>query len=142
VLDYWDAYDDQQCNQDPQYAPFCTGYNQQDSVAYFDEEQVDYGFNEEDLWYDEEYDEWLDPNDPCYQNNCADFTDADWYALDAEQFGQEQVDEWFGSDIQFDETGMVDYETTTITSYDDVDAMMDVWDALEQVASTVKKKRC
>jgi N-acetylneuraminic acid mutarotase len=41
-------------------------------VAYFDEEQVDYGFNEEDLWYDEEFDEWLDPNDPCYQNNCAD----------------------------------------------------------------------
>jgi hypothetical protein len=128
---YWDAYDDQQCDLDPQYGPFCRGYTQEDSVAYFDEEQVDYGFNEEDLWYDEEYDEWLDPNDPCYQNNCADFTDADWYALDAEQFGQEQVDEWFGSDIQFDETGMVDYETTTITSYDDVDAMMDVWD-LEQ----------
>jgi hypothetical protein len=101
-------------------------------VAYFDEEQVDYGFNEEDLWYDEEFDEWLDPNDPCYQNNCADFTDADWYALDAEQFGQEQVDEWFGSDIQFDETGMVDFETTTITSYDDVDAMMDVWDVEQE----------
>jgi hypothetical protein len=126
---YWEAYDDQQCDLDPQYGPFCRGYTQEDSVAYFDEEQVDYGFNEEDLWYDEEYDEWLDPNDPCYQNNCADFTDADWYALDAEQFGQEQVDEWFGSDIQFDETGMVDFETTTITSYDDLDVMMDVWDA-------------
>jgi hypothetical protein len=128
---YWEAYDDQQCELDPQYGPFCRGYTQEDSVAYFDDEQVDYGFNEEDMWYDEEFDEWLDPNDPCYQNNCADFTDADWYALDAEQFGQEQVDEWFGSDIQFDETGMVDYETTTITSYDDVDVMMDVWD-LEQ----------
>ena len=126
---YSDAYDDFQCDLNPQYGPFCRGYTQEDSVAYFDEEQVDYGFNEEDLWYDEEYDEWLDPNDPCYQNNCADFTDADWYALDAEQFGQEQVDEWFGSDIQFDETGMVDFETTTITSYDDVDVMMDVWDA-------------
>jgi hypothetical protein len=126
---YWEAYDDQQCDLDPQYGPFCRGYTQEDSVAYFDEEQVNYGFNEEDLWYDEEYDEWLDPNDPCYQNNCADFTDADWYALDAEQFGQEQVDEWFGSDIQFDETGMIDFETTTITSYDDVDVMMDVWDA-------------
>ena len=126
---YSDAYDDFQCDLNPQYGPFCRGYTQEDSVAYFDEEQVNYGFNEEDLWYDEEYDEWLDPNDPCYQNNCADFTDADWYALDAEQFGQEQVDEWFGSDIQFDETGMVDFETTTITSYDDVDVMMDVWDA-------------
>ena len=126
---YWEAYDDQQCDLDPQYGPFCRGYTQEDSVAYFDEEQVDYGFNEEDLWYDEEFDEWLDPNDPCYQNNCVDFTDADWYALDAEQFGQEQVDEWFGSDIQFDETGMVDFETTTITSYDDVDMIMNEWDA-------------
>jgi hypothetical protein len=128
---YWDAYDDQQCDLDPQYGPFCRGYTQEDSVAYFDEEQVDYGFNEEDLWYDEEFDEWLDPNDPCYQNNCADFTDADWYALDAEQFGQEQVDEWFGADIQFNDDGMVNFETTRVESYDDVDVMMDVWD-LEQ----------
>jgi hypothetical protein len=128
---YWDAYDDQQCDLDPQYGPFCRGYTQEDSVAYFDEEQVDYGFNEEDLWYDEEFDEWLDPNDPCYQNNCADFTDADWYALDAEQFGQEQVDEWFGADIQFNDDGMVNFETTRVESYDDVDVLMDVWD-LEQ----------
>jgi hypothetical protein len=128
---YWDAYDDQQCDLDPQYGPFCRGYTQEDSVAYFDEEQVDYGFNEEDLWYDEEFDEWLDPNDPCYQNNCADFTDADWYALDAEQFGQEQVDEWFGSDISFNDDGMVNFETTQVESYDDVDVLMDVWD-LEQ----------
>ena len=130
---YWDAYDDQQCNQDPQYAPFCTGYNQQDSVAYFDEEQVDYGFNEEDMWYDEEFDEWLDPNDPCYQNNCEGFTDADWYALDAEQFGQEQVDEWFGSDISFNDDGIVEWDSTPMDSYDDVDVMMDVWDVEQDI---------
>jgi hypothetical protein len=119
---YSDAYDDQQCDLNPQYGPFCRGYTQEDSVAYFDEEQVDYGFNEEDMWYDEEYDEWLDPNDPCYQNNCEGFTDADWYALDTEQFG---------TDIQFNDDGMVNFETTQVESYDDVDAMMDVWD-LEQ----------
>ncbi len=33
-----EAYDDQQCDQDPQYAPFCRGYNQEDSVAYFDDD--------------------------------------------------------------------------------------------------------
>ena len=27
---------------------------------------------------------------------------------------------------------MVDFETTTITSYDDVDAMMDVWDVEQE----------
>ena len=128
---YWEAYDDQQCDQDPQYAPFCRGYNQQDSVAYF-EEAEDYGYQEEDMWYDEEYDEWLDPNDPCYENRCEGFTDADWYELDVEQFGQEQVDEWMGSDISFSDDGMVDFENALITSYDDIDVMMDVWDIEQQ----------
>ena len=128
---YWEAYDDQQCDQDPQYAPFCRGYNQEDSVAYFDDD-TDYGYQEEDMWYDEEYDEWLDPNDPCYENRCAGFTDADWYELDVEQFGQEQVDDWMGSDISFSDDGMIDFETTLITSYDDVDVMMDVWDVEQE----------
>ena len=47
VLYYWDAYDDQQCDDDPQYAPFCQGYRQEESVAFFDDEQVDYGFIDE-----------------------------------------------------------------------------------------------
>jgi hypothetical protein len=129
---YWEAYDDQQCDQDPQYAPFCRGYNQQDSVAFFDDNNNDYGFNEEDMWYDEEYDEWLDPNDPCYENNCSDFTDADWYALDVDQFGQEQVDDWMGSDISFSDDGMIDFETTLITSYNDIDAQMDIYDLQQE----------
>jgi len=127
---YWSAYDDQQCDDDPQYAPFCAGYTTEASVAYFNEDQFDYdyGFTEDDMWYDEEYDEWLDPNDPCYENNCVDFTDADWYALDVEQFGQEQVDDWFGTEITFNDTGMVEWDSTPIASYDDIDVMMDVWD--------------
>ena len=125
---YWEAYDDQQCDQDPQYAPFCRGYSQQDSVAFFDDSTVDYGFDEEDMWYDEEYDEWLDPNDPCYENNCADFTDADWYALDVDQFGQEQVDDWLGNDISFSDDGMIDFNTSIVGSYDDLDVQMDIYD--------------
>ena len=124
---YWEAYDDQQCDQDPQYAPFCRGYSQQDSVAYFDEE-TDYGFSEEDMWYDELFDEWLDPNDPCYQNNCSEFTDADWYALDVDQFGQEQVDDWLGNDISFSDDGMIDFNTSIVGSYDDLDVQMDIYD--------------
>ena len=128
---YWVAYDDQQCDQDPQYAPFCQGYSQQDSVAYFDEE-TDYGYQEEDMWYDEEYDEWLDPSDPCYENNCADFTDADWYALDVDQFGQEQVDDWLGNDVSFSDDGMIDFNTSNVTSYDDLDVQMDIFDLQHQ----------
>jgi hypothetical protein len=119
---YSDAYDDFQCDLNPQYGPFCRGYTQEDSVAYFDDEQVDYGFNEED-------DEWLDPNDSCYENGCENFTDADWYALDVDQFGQEQVDDWFGAEISFDETGTVDFDTTPMDTYFDVDMIMNEGDA-------------
>ena len=44
---YWSAYDDQQCDEDPQYAPFCPGFSQQESVAFFDERNVDFGFVDE-----------------------------------------------------------------------------------------------
>mgnify|MGYP003651069466 FL=1 len=128
---YWEAFDDQQCDQDPQYAPFCQGYSQEDSVAYFDEE-TDYGYQEEDMWYDEEYDEWLDPNDPCYENRCEGFTDADWYALDVDQFGQEQVDDWLGNDVSFNDEGMIDFNTSNVTSYDDLDVQMDIFDLQHQ----------
>ena len=129
---YWEAYDDLQCNLDSQYGPFCPGYRQQESVAFFNEDNVDYGFNQEDMWYDEEYDEWLDSSDPCYENRCEGFTDADWYALDTEQFGQDQVDEWFGTDISFSDDGMVNFDSTPMTSYDDLDVLMDVWDTEQE----------
>ena len=53
---YWEAYDDQQCDEDPQYAPFCAGYTQEASVAFFDDTNVDYGYEEEfDYGYEDEY---------------------------------------------------------------------------------------
>lgn len=125
---YWDAYDEQQCDEDPQYSPSCQGYQQEESVAYYAEEN-DYGYTEEDMWYDEEYDEWLDPNDPCYENNCADFTDADWYALDIEQFGQEQVDDWYGEEVEFTEEGTIEYGAVNEEEYwTAIDEGMDVYD--------------
>jgi hypothetical protein len=129
--DYWESYEDLQCDENPQYAPSCPSYRQEDSFAYFNEEE-DYGYTEEDMWYDEEFDEWLDPNDPCYENRCEGYTDADWYELDTEQFGQEQVDEWFGTDIAFGDDGMVDFESTPMTSYEDLDVLMDVWDTEQE----------
>jgi len=44
---YWQAYDQQQCDDDPQYASFCTGFRQEESVAFFNEDNVDYGFIDE-----------------------------------------------------------------------------------------------
>jgi len=44
---YWEAYDDQQCSEDSQYAPFCAGYTQEASVAYFTEDNFDYGYQDD-----------------------------------------------------------------------------------------------
>ena len=55
---YWNAYDDLQCDLDPQYGPFCPGYRQEIDVGYYQEEEYfDYGYEEElfDYGY-EEYD--------------------------------------------------------------------------------------
>jgi len=55
---YWDAYDDLQCDLDPQYGPFCPGYTQEMDIGYYQEEEYfDYGYEEElfDYGY-EEYD--------------------------------------------------------------------------------------
>ena len=143
---YWDAYDDLQCTLNPQYEPFCAGYTQEDSVAYYDPDEYDYGYedtytanciddpsycydyNQEDYWYDEEYDEWLDPSDPCYENACENFTDGDWYALDIEQFGQEQVDEWYGTDVAFNEEGWIEWDTSPLDTWEELDQQMDVYD--------------
>tara|TARA_B100001057_G_scaffold133113_1_gene132552 strand:- start:768 stop:2546 length:1779 start_codon:yes stop_codon:yes gene_type:complete len=48
---YWEAFDDQQCDLDPQYAPFCPGYRMDSDIGYFVmEEEFDYGFvDEQDL---------------------------------------------------------------------------------------------
>ena len=113
-----------------------TGYDEygnetDDQYGYDDEYLAQNGWTEEDLWYDEEYEEYLDPNDPCYENACENFTEADWYALDIEQFGQEQVDEWYGQEVQFAEDGSLDYEsygTTQEEFWDAVDEGMDQYD--------------
>ena len=44
---YWEAFDDQQCDLNPQYAPFCAGYSFQEDVSYFVSEDIDYGFVDE-----------------------------------------------------------------------------------------------
>ena len=40
---YDDAYDELQCEEDPQYRPFCSGYRQEESVAFFQEDDMNFG---------------------------------------------------------------------------------------------------
>ena len=47
---YWEAFDDQQCDLDPQYGPFCPGYRFEQDIGYFVmEEEFDYGFVDEQV---------------------------------------------------------------------------------------------
>mgnify|MGYP003675139728 FL=1 len=160
------AYFNQQCDLDPLYDTSCEGYAAAyafDQEMYDTEEDMymeeDYGYDDgydeygqsedmygydeygnaytqDDLWYDEEFDEYLDPSDPCYEGNCDNFTDEDWYELDIEQFGQDQVDEWYGTDIEFAEDGFIDFSTMANTEeefYTVIDEGMNEYD-LEQEA--------
>jgi hypothetical protein len=116
---YWEAYDDQQCREDPQYAPFCAGYRQRDSVAFFDDSNVDYGYEEEPHHTGgEHYEEDLFIG--------IELTDEEWYAIDVEEFGQERVDEWFGDDVQFNEDGMIEWEPLHHDEYVDIDPIIEI----------------
>jgi hypothetical protein len=117
---YWEAYDDQQCQEDPQYAPFCAGYTQEASVAFFDDTNVNYGYEEEHQHDGRFYEE-----DPYLG---IELTDEEWYTIDVEEFGQEQVDEWLGDELQFNEDGMIEWDTTRHEDYVDIEPLMDVWD--------------
>ena len=144
---YWSAYDDQQCDDDPQYAPFCAGYTTEASVAYFVQDEFDYGYEEEydygiedDYYWEEEYyvDSCIDNPSYCYDDDpYADtyFTDAEWYEIDLQEFGQEQVDEWYGTDVAFDTEGWVEWDTSPLETWDELDYQMDVYDDFIEVGS-------
>jgi hypothetical protein len=67
---------DYECDQDPQYSPSCAGYSFQESVAYYEPEIFDYGYNEpdyttgsyseDDYYYEDLY--WEDE----FSDNCID----------------------------------------------------------------------
>ena len=40
-----------------------------------------------------------------------DFTMEDWYEVDVQEFGQEQVDEWYGAEVEFSEEGEMVWES-------------------------------
>jgi hypothetical protein len=133
---YWDAYDDLQCSLDPQYSPSCAGYTQEASVAYYNPDEYDYGYEDETNYgyeYEEEYyvDSCIDNPSYCYDDDpYADmyFTDAEWYEIDLEEFGQEQVDEWYGTDVAFNEEGWIEWNTSPLETWEELDQQMDIYD--------------
>jgi len=56
------------------------------------------------------------------------FTDAEWYEIDIMEFGQTQVDEWYGSDVSFDDGGYIVWDDSELNSWEELDQQMDVYD--------------
>ena len=109
------AYRIQQCDEDAQYSPTCNGYVQDTVVAYYVEDIIDYGYVE-DTWIDD------DPYADMY------FTDAEWYEIDLQEFGQEQVNEWYGTDVAFNEEGWIEWDTSPLETWEELDYQMDIYD--------------
>ena len=76
---YWDAYDKQQCDLDPQYGPFCQGYKQDDDVAYY-EEEPDYGYQEEpeQFGYVEELEQFGYVEEPMFEQEYESFEEPEY----------------------------------------------------------------
>ena len=112
---YGTAYRIQQCDEDAQYSPTCNGYVQDTVATYYVEDTIDYGYVE-DIWIDD------DPYAGMY------FTDAEWYEIDIMEFGQTQVDEWYGSDVSFDGGGYIVWDDSELNSWEELDQQMDFYD--------------
>ena len=69
-------------------------------------------------------DEFVDQMDTMY-DGWEDFTDEQWYEIDVEEFGQDQVDEWYGEDVTFTEDGMLDWQTVEMPEPEELVAMLD-----------------
>jgi len=132
---YANALFDSECDDDSQFSPSCPGYLFEQSAAYFVEEQYDYGYDdyyeEEYFVYEDEYsntvgyEEEVWDDDP-YAN--MEFTDEEWYEIDLEEFGQEQVDEWYGVEVSFDDEGLIVWEDSALTDWEELDIQMDEYD--------------
>jgi hypothetical protein len=136
---YANALFDSECDDDSQFSPSCPGYLFEQSAAYFVEEQYDYGYEdyyeEEYFVYEEEYSntvgyEEVWDDDP-YAN--MEFTDAEWYEIDLEEFGQEQVDDWYGTEVSFDDEGLIVWEDSALTDWDELDLQMDEYDEFVEI---------
>ena len=97
---YWEAYDDQQCEEDPQYAPFCAGYTQEASVAYYIEEEFDYGY-EEETDYNDYYmeEEWFE--EPFEEFNYVGYEEE--YEEILITFGGDDIFGWDEEEVVFEE---------------------------------------
>ena len=100
------GYDDQEEYEEQMY-----GYDNDDyGYEEFDYAQGDMGV-EVVMVEEEVFETYMDEQ---FGEEWETFTDEEWYEIDVEEFGQEQVDEWYGSDVEFTEEGTLLFESVDV----------------------------
>ena len=103
----------------------------------FEAQQFGYGSEAEQFGYEDYTEEFVvfidedmfqDSMDEQFGEEWESFTDEQWYEIDVEEFGQEQVDEWYGEDVEFTEDGMLDWQTVEMPEAEELVAMLDSTD--------------
>ena len=118
--DYWNDLFNYECSFNSQYSPACSGYVVETYETNYYEDDY-YGYEDDYSGYEDDmYD--YDP----YTN--MEFTDEEWYEIDLEEFGQEQIDEWYGTEVSFNNEGLILWDDTPLESWDDLDTQMDIYD--------------
>jgi topoisomerase-4 subunit A len=123
---------DYECDQDPQYSPSCAGYSFQESVAYYEPEIFDYGYDEpdystgnyyeEDLYWEEDLFGMGDYSDDCIDNPSYCYEELVY----EETYGVEEVI-WFEDNLGWEnETYLIDdpfieiFESSEIAVYEEI----------------------
>jgi hypothetical protein len=116
---------DYECDQDSQYSPSCPGYSFQESVAYYEPETFDYGYDEpdystgnyyeEDLYWEEDLFGMGDYSDDCIDNPS--------YCYDSlayeETYGVEEII-WFEDNLGWEEENYL-VEDPFLSTYDPIE---------------------
>jgi len=73
------------------------------------------GFTTSDIWATEEYmlqeQQWEAEFEAEFGVEAYSWTSKEWYDYDVKTAGQDQVDEWYGKDVVFDERGEMQWES-------------------------------
>ena len=111
------------------------------------------GFTTSDIWATEEYmlqeQQWEAEFEAEFGVEAYSWTSKEWYDYDVKTAGQDQVDEWYGKDVVFDERGEMQWESYDMMldedyAYEVYEVYSDEEDLMYEnmVANDIQREKC
>ena len=111
------------------------------------------GFTTSDIWATEEYmlqeQQWEAEFEAEFGVEAYSWTSKEWYDYDVKTAGQDQVDEWYGKDVVFDERGEMQWESFDMMldedyAYEVYEVYSDEEDLMYEnmVANDIQREKC